>query len=137
MPRTRNPFGKEIAKLRIDRGMLLKEFANLIGVSASRLSNVEFGERPVPEDWFNTICTKLELTLPEMANLKKAILRSKRTYRISVENDEQREVLVAFIENLENIDHEKSKMIIEAVTHTGTGNKETERVCRKTNKTAV
>jgi len=130
MPRTRNPFGKEVAKLRIDRGLLLKEFADQIGVSASRLSNVEFGERSVPEGWFEIICKKFDLSLPEMTKLKKAILRSKRQFNISVDNESQREVLVAFVEHFEEIDEKKSKAIIEAVKKTSLKREETDRVCQ-------
>lgn len=115
--------------------MLLKEFADHLGVSASRLSNVEFGERSVPDPWFDKICKMLDLSLPEMAELKKSMLRSKRTFSIEADTDEKREVLVAFMEHMDEIDKEKSKKIIAAVTHTGTRDKETERVCRRKKKT--
>jgi len=128
MPRIRSPFGKDVAKLRIERGLLLKDFADRIGVSPSRLSNVEFGERPVPEEWFEIISEEFDLTLPERVELKKSILRSKKNFNFSAQNDGQREVLVAFIEHFESIDEEGSKQIIEAVERTATGNEEIESV---------
>ena len=42
-------FGKEVAKLRIDQGVKLRELADHFGVSSSYLSAIEAGKKNVPE----------------------------------------------------------------------------------------
>ena len=42
------PFGKTVRKLRIDKGELLKDLAEAIGVSSAFLSSMETGRKPIP-----------------------------------------------------------------------------------------
>ena len=43
-------FGKELRKLRIDRGEILKTMAEKINVTSSYLSAIECGKRNIPAD---------------------------------------------------------------------------------------
>lgn len=111
----RTPFGKFAAKVREDRGLLLKDFAERLGVSSSFLSNVEFGRKAIPEGWEDAIREKFALDLPEATQLRKCILRSTDTFRIRVSNEDQRSVLVAFIERQDVVDEKASRVFRRAV----------------------
>ena len=46
-------FGKALRKLRIDRGMVLKNMADMLGVSSAYLSAIELGKRAIPDSLVN------------------------------------------------------------------------------------
>ena len=48
-------FGKELRKIRIDRGEILKDMADKLGITASYLSAIECGKREVPWDFSKRI----------------------------------------------------------------------------------
>lgn len=103
MPHSRSEFGRFAVDLRADRGILLRDFADMLGVSSAFISNVEFGRKPIPPGWELEISHQLDLSLQERERLRRSILRSTQTFRIVPENEAQQEVLVAFVENRHRI----------------------------------
>jgi transcriptional regulator with XRE-family HTH domain len=77
--------GKELRKIRIDRGMLLKQMADAIGISSSYLSSIECGKRDIPLDFVKKISTGVRLTDIEIVKLKKAA--SDKTYIIKAPSE--------------------------------------------------
>lgn len=55
-------FGKELRKLRIDRGDILKTMAEKLGMTSSYLSAIECGKRNIPEDLIDRLTEIYELT---------------------------------------------------------------------------
>lgn len=55
-------FGKELRKLRIDRGDILKDMADKLGITSSYLSAIECGKRNIPEDLVERLVELYELS---------------------------------------------------------------------------
>lgn len=82
-----NPFGKALRKLRIDRGWLLKDMAQGIGVATSFLSGVETGRKAIPAGLADKIGNWAQLAADEINALRQAALTSQREFKITVQSD--------------------------------------------------
>jgi HTH-type transcriptional regulator, competence development regulator len=82
-----NPFGKALRKLRIDRGWLLKDMAQGIGVATSFLSGVETGRKSIPADLVGKIASWAQLANDEVMKLHQAAVTSQREFKITVQSD--------------------------------------------------
>lgn len=68
-----NEFGLFCRKLRLDNHQILKEMADILGVSPSYLSAVENGKRNIPRDWYDKISSFYNLTSSEKNKLLEII----------------------------------------------------------------
>jgi HTH-type transcriptional regulator, competence development regulator len=82
-----NPLGKALRKLRIDRGWLLKDMAQGIGVATSFLSGIETGRKAVPAGFVEKIATWAALNDDELTKLRHAAMTSQREFKITVRPD--------------------------------------------------
>lgn len=82
-----NPLGKALRKLRIDRGWLLKDMAQGIGVATSFLSGIETGRKAIPAGFVERIAAWANLNTIELRELQKAAVTSQREFRITVRSD--------------------------------------------------
>jgi transcriptional regulator with XRE-family HTH domain len=82
-----NPLGKALRKLRIDRGWLLKDMAQGIGVATSFLSGIETGRKAVPAGLVEKIATWAALNDDELTKLRHAAMTSQREFKITVRPD--------------------------------------------------
>uniref|UniRef100_E6VH72 Helix-turn-helix domain protein n=1 Tax=Rhodopseudomonas palustris (strain DX-1) TaxID=652103 RepID=E6VH72_RHOPX len=82
-----NPLGKALRKLRIDRGWLLKDMAQGIGVATSFLSGIETGRKAVPAGFVEKIAVWAHLDRGELEELLKAAAKSQREFKITVRSD--------------------------------------------------
>lgn len=71
-------YGKFLKHLRIDKGEMLKNMADKLGLNSSYLSAIESGSRDIPPDLTDKICAKYELDDKEKEALKKAELEADR-----------------------------------------------------------
>ena len=71
-PRILTELGKELRKLRIDKGFRLTEFAELLGMYPSHVSSVESGRRSMPKDFVNRVVEVLGLAEEERWRLQSA-----------------------------------------------------------------
>ncbi|CEI72585.1 helix-turn-helix domain-containing protein [Romboutsia hominis] len=103
-------FGRFSRKLRIDNGELLKDMATKLDVTVSYLSAVEIGKRNIPEKWEEEIVRAYHLNLQEREDLKKAIIYSKKVFKINVENfeKEEKDLILMLARKVDNMD-EKEK----------------------------
>lgn len=46
---------KILKGIRLEKGQVLKDMSNALGVTSSYLSGVENGKRPMPEEWLNLL----------------------------------------------------------------------------------
>ncbi|WP_441279829.1 helix-turn-helix domain-containing protein [Bradyrhizobium sp. 63_E2_N1_3] len=82
-----NPLGKALRKLRIDRGWLLKDMAQGIGVATSFLSGIETGRKAIPAGLVEKVAVWAGLNGDELANLRNAAMTSQREFKIAVRSD--------------------------------------------------
>jgi len=80
-------FGKEIRKMRLDRGMILKVMAELLDVSPAFLSAVETGRKAIPSDFVSRIAIALNLTPDLRQRLQEAAELSAKEFRIPMADD--------------------------------------------------
>jgi transcriptional regulator with XRE-family HTH domain len=106
-------FGKFCRKLRIDRGELLKDMADKLGVTPSYLSAVETGIRNVPKDWFEKISSIYALNEKDRAALHNAIHNSQLTIKFNLKElkNDEKELVLAFARELKSLNDEDKKRI--------------------------
>lgn len=78
--------GKALRNLRMDRGWLLKDMADGVGVSSSFLSAIETGKKAIPDDFVDRIVTWGRLTREEERALDRAFALSVEDVRIRLPN---------------------------------------------------
>lgn len=94
------PFGKALRKLRIDRGMLLKDMADGIGIAPSFLSGMETGRKSIPDGVVEKIGKWAKLDKVTLKALSMSAEMSKQEFRIPVtanftDRDREAAVLLA------------------------------------------
>jgi transcriptional regulator with XRE-family HTH domain len=94
------PFGKALRKLRIDRGMLLKDMADGIGIASSFLSGMETGRKSIPEGTVEKIGSWAKLDKIGIKQLTLAAEMSKQEFKITAnssftDNDREAAMLLA------------------------------------------
>lgn len=77
-------FGKFCRKLRIDRGEILKNMSDKLGVTSSYLSSVENAKRNVPKEWEEILTKKYQLTEEQKRELKAAIIDTRKEVTLSL-----------------------------------------------------
>lgn len=99
-------FGKALRKLRIDCGELLRDMADNLGCTASYLSAIETGKRPVPVDWIERITDKYNLDDERASELKTAAMAEIRTVRIDVDSllGKKKETAILFAREFPSVD---------------------------------
>ena len=80
-----SPFGKFMRMARMDRGLMLLEAAEQLGVSAPMLSMAELGKKKVPTSWADQIVAFLDLNDLEKQKLIAAIEKSNSITEITTE----------------------------------------------------
>lgn len=109
------PFGKTVRKLRIDRGVRLKEMAESLGVSSAYLSAVETGKKAVSEDLVARVAGYFELAkegLQELLELAKQS-RPQVTIGLTGLSGKQREAAVEFARRFPELGEEELSKIKE------------------------
>jgi transcriptional regulator with XRE-family HTH domain len=89
-------FGKEIRKLRIDKGLRLLDLAERLSMSSAFVSAVETGRKPIPIGYPAMAGAAMGLSREEIERLERAADKAKS--QISLENlsSDKRELLAAF-----------------------------------------
>lgn len=77
-------FGKEVRKIRLDRGELLKTMADSLGVKSSYLSAIEHGKKAIPKSFICSLTSLYSLSQNEIENLEKAADLSKQNVNINL-----------------------------------------------------
>ena len=104
------PFGKVIRKLRIDRGLTLKEMAELMGKTSAYLSSVETGKKKITQFVIDKSVEILAGGERGIVNsIKDAAVASMKQINVDVDgaNDRQREVAAVFARSFNNLTDEQ------------------------------
>ena len=90
-------FGKELRKLRIDRGELIIDMARKLGKSASYISSIETGKRTVPEDMIDLVVKNYGLNTADRKRLMDAKDASLKEVRVNLDGLDPNRRDLAFI----------------------------------------
>jgi transcriptional regulator with XRE-family HTH domain len=101
--------GRYLRKLRIDRGELLKDMSDRLGVTSSYLSAIENGKRTFPTEWAKKIGDDYGLDSSGRAALENAITESADSVRIELSevNGSRKNLAFAFARKFETLDEEE------------------------------
>lgn len=103
------PFGKFVRKLRIDQGHLLKDTADVLGVTSSYLSAVEKGKKAVPSEWIAKIALAYKLTSEQKAELTELATESAPVINLEMPSgtdDQTRKAVAMFARRINSLDKE-------------------------------
>lgn len=108
MTHTVTAFGKFLRKLRIDKGITLRDMALALDVSSGYLSAIELGKRSVPIDFPMKINELYKLDLSSYEELIRTADAQTNSINIGLEaaNDQQKEVFLAFAREFDNLDED-------------------------------
>ena len=106
-------FGKELRKLRITVGELIRDMANKLGVTASYLSAVETGKRQIPDGWVGKISDLYSLSSDEKDTLQRAADASVLSVKFNLDGmtDRRRQTAVLFAREFSELDDQKLEQI--------------------------
>ncbi len=104
-------FGKELRKLRVDHGEVLKDMADKMGKTSAYLSAIECNKRDIP-DWFIPKLIELyNLSEEQVEVFQRAKDMSIKKYTLELEdaNDEQRDLALKFARSFKDMDDKSIK----------------------------
>lgn len=107
-------FGEYMRILRVKKGILMKDTADILGVKTPFLSAVENGKKKIPADWYGKISHAYDLSDTDKNELKKVIEESASQIKIDLVNcnDSQKSLAFQFQRSFPDLDEETSKRII-------------------------
>ena len=88
--------GRFLRKLRIDRGELMKDMADNLGISPSMLSAIENGKRNSPAGFASRIERAYQLGANQIEVLTKALAETQDEVRISLSGRSEEDATLAF-----------------------------------------
>lgn len=115
MTGTLTEFGKELRKLRIDKGEALKEMAEKLGYTSSYLSGIEWGKHNVPVGMVEHLKEAYKLTEEEAARLQDAYVATLTKVSINLEGatKEQRLLVLLFRQYFGTLTDEERKTMLD------------------------
>jgi transcriptional regulator with XRE-family HTH domain len=105
--------GRLLRKLRIDHSEILKDMADKLGVTASYLSAVENGKRPIPETWEGILLQSYPLDEKQKKELRNAVSDSIETLNLNISsaNHASKEVAFTFARKMANLSEDELQQI--------------------------
>jgi len=107
--------GDYLRKLRIRNQQILKNMADVLGVSSAFLSAVENGKKNMPESWYTTLRENYSLTNAEVDELRQAAMESQKTISLNLNNasETNRELAVSFARQFDSIDEKLGRQLLQ------------------------
>ncbi len=107
-------FGKFLRKIRIDRGEILKDMADKLGVTPAFLSAVEVGKKNVPETLLVKISYEYELSDSEKNELIKLSKEAVVSVKINLCNSShaQRNAAIVFARDFSTLSEDTANKIV-------------------------
>ena len=97
------PFGIEIRKLRLEKGLRLADMGITVGRNPAFLSAVETGRKPIPDGFVTLIAQRLNLEAAEIKALRLAADRTRKEVRVEKLSGKDRELVAAFARRLDDV----------------------------------
>ncbi len=107
-------FGKELRKLRIEHGEVLRDMASRLDVSASFVSSVESGKKKIPANWIEKLAVLYSLSYEQINALTKAAQESVSDIKLNLTEVglTQRNVALVFARNFSSLSEETADQIL-------------------------
>jgi len=107
-------FGRLLRKLRIDRGVVLKDMADGVQISTAYASAVELGNKNITEQFVQKISTYFRLNAEEIKELQDAVDVSQPSLKIDLKmgDDEDRELAVSFARKYHDLSSERKQKLM-------------------------
>jgi transcriptional regulator with XRE-family HTH domain len=107
-------FGKELRKIRVDHGEVLRDMATRLNVSASFISAVESGKKKIPDAWLEKIPSLYALSAPQAQQLRQAAQWSSRDVKLDLTKASpcQRDAALVFARDFEKLSDETAQQIL-------------------------
>lgn len=107
------PFGRLIRKYRIDKGVVLKDASDAIGVSTAHMSAIELGKKSISDAFIEKVISYFELSIAQANELKKAAALSQPTVKLNMQNqeDQDRELVFAFARKYQTLSSEQKEKL--------------------------
>ncbi len=107
--------GDFLRNIRMNRRQLLKDMAELLGVSSAFLSAVENGKKIVPDSWYSILEKNYDLSENDMDRLREAAMESQKAVSLNIRNSSEcnRQLAVSFARKFDDIDEVTSHRIME------------------------
>ncbi|MDE0877840.1 MAG: helix-turn-helix transcriptional regulator [Sphingomonas bacterium] len=80
-------FGRLLREERLDRELLLGDFAKQLGISPPYLSQIETGKRPVPDGFSDKVAKLFGLSATDANKYERAAAAARTQFLISVDED--------------------------------------------------
>lgn len=112
----RTEFGIANSEHRRACNLKLREVAEFLKVTPAFLTNVEVGRKPVPEEWFDKLVKLYNLDVLQKSMLRHAGFKSQKRFVIEVQNEGERELMAAFMENRECLEVDQLKMATDSLS---------------------
>lgn len=105
--------GKELRRMRIDSGELLKDMADKLKITPSYLSSIENGKRKPTRDFIDKVVIMYNLTNPQKKILEIAYFETIDEISIFTDNvsNEKKELGLVFARKFNSLDSEQMKSI--------------------------
>jgi len=101
--------------LRLQNGQVLKDMADLLGVSSAFLSAVENGKKKMPSDWYEKLRESYGLNDEQYDNLKQLAMESQKTISLNLEDtsDSKRQLAATFARQFNDLDESVCGLIMD------------------------
>ena len=105
--------GKELRKIRLDRGQTLYDMAEAIGISTSMLSSIETGKKAAPPDLVGKLAAKYAEVRLRVAEFTQMANQTRKEVRLKLdERADATELAVAFARNFEQLSSAEIKKLM-------------------------
>ena len=110
-----NQLGRFLRILRIENQQVLKDMAEVLGVSSAFLSAVENGKKKMPSSWHEKLRVAYNLSPDQYEKLEQAALESQKSISLNLENvsDANRRLAISFARQFDDLDEETSNKILD------------------------
>lgn len=107
------PLGKELRKLRIERGEIIKDMASRLNMSPSYLSSIEIGKRTIPSNFVGDVVAVYQLTEEQARKLHISYGESVEQAKIDLSkaNADKRHLALSFARNFDDLSTEEFNRI--------------------------
>lgn len=109
--------GRFLKILRINHDQILKDMAELLGVSPAFLSAVENGKKNMPESWKKQLRTIYALNAEQCEELELAVLESKKQVVLDIEGtaEPRRQLAISFARSFKDMDDKTTERLLKII----------------------
>lgn len=108
-------FGRFCRKLRIDKGEILFDMAEKLGVSTAFLSKVENGRRKPPVEWEEKIIDLYSISGDSENEFRECFYNAVNADSINIKNfnEEDKELMLSFARKLDSLDKDAIRKLLD------------------------